>query len=163
MIMKECKGEVKMKKTEKIVFDYTKHKELWEYMAQEETIKRIVERTVEEMIGISESISRTKKEFIMDKYNMRVICSCFACDTHDKIGSISCYDCPICIGDCTDNSGDGFYVGYENCIELYLEAEYNKDEEDKNTYLGYAQEYALKIAHAKLNKESIETFNIEVV
>lgn len=152
-----------MKKTEKVIFDYTKHKELWEYMAQEETIKNIVKRAKEEIITAMESISRTKKEFIKDKYNMRVICSCFACDTQDKIESISCYDCPICIGDCTDNSGDGFYVGYENCIELYLEAEYSKDEEDKNTYLGYAQEYALKIAHAKLNKEAIETFNIEVV
>lgn len=147
---------------EKVIFDYTKHKELWEYMAQEETIKNIVKRAKEEIITAMESISRTKKEFIKDKYNMRVICSCFACDTHDKIESISCDDCPICIGDCTDNSGDGFYVGYENCIELYLEAEYSKDEEDKNTYLGWAQEYALKIAYAKLNKESIEKFDIEV-
>lgn len=151
-----------MENKEKIVFDYTKHKELWEYMAQEETIKNIVRRAKAEIIRISESISRTKREFIEDKYNMKVLCSCFACDTHDKIGSISCYDCPICIGDCTDNSGDGFYVGYENCIESYLVAEYNKDEEDKDTYLGYAQEYALKIANAELNTESIKTFNIEV-
>ena len=150
-------------KMEKVVFEYTKHKELWEYMAQEETIKRIVERTAEEIISIAESISRTKKEFIKAKYNIRVICSCFACDTHDKIESISCDDCPICIGDCTDNSGDGFYIGYEDCIRLYREADYyEEDEEDKNTYLHYAQEYALKIAYAKLNKESIERFDIEV-
>lgn len=151
-----------MENKEKIVFDYTKHKELWEYMAQEETIKRIVERTIEEMISVSESISRTKREFIGDKYNMKVLCSCFACDTHDKIGSISCYDCPICIGDCTDNYGDGFYVSYEECIRAYRKAEYYEKEEDKDTYLSYAQEYALKIANAELNTESIKTFNIEV-
>lgn len=149
---------------EKVIFEYTKHKELWEYMAQEETIKNIVERANKEIISIAESISRTKRKFIEDNYNYNrhIICGCFACDTHDKIESISCDDCPICIGDCTDNSGDGFYVAYEECIDAYREAEYYEKEEDKNTYLGYAQEYALKIAYAKLNEESIERFDIEV-
>ena len=157
--MREYKGEIKM---ERVIFDYTKHKELWEYMAQEETIKRIVERANEEIISIAESISSTKRKFIADRYDMIILCSCFACDTHDKIDSISCDDCPICIGDCTDGCGDGFYVAYENCIEAYREAEYHEKEEDKNTFLGWAQEYALKIAYAKLNKESIEKFDIEV-
>ena len=152
-----------MENKEKVIFDYTKHKELWEYMAQEETIKNIVKMAKEEIITAMESISRTKRKFIKDKYNRKVICSCFACDTHDKIESISCDDCPICIGDCTGEYGDGFYVGYEECIKLCLEADYEEDEEDKNTYLGYAQEYALKIAYAKLNKESIERFDIEVI
>ena len=157
--MREYKGEIKM---EKVIFDYTKHRELWEYMAQEETIKNIVNKANEVIISIAESISRTKRKFIEDNYNRRITCSCFACDTHDKIASISCDDCPICIGDCTDNSGDGFYIAYENCIDAYREAERYGDEEDKNTYLDYAQEYALKIAYAKLNKESIEKFDIEV-
>ena len=159
--MREYKGEIKM---ERVIFDYTKHKELWEYMAQKETIKNIVNEANEFIISIAESISRTKKKFIEDNYNYNrhILCSCFACDAHDKIESISCDDCPICIGDCTDNSGDGFYVAYEECIDAYREAERYGDEEDKNTYLDYAQEYALKIAYAKLNKESIEKFDIEV-
>ena len=144
-----------------VVFEYTKHKELWEYMAQKETIKNIVNEANEFIISIAESISRTKRKFIEDNYNYNrhILCSCFACDAHDKIESISCDDCPICIGDCTDNNGDGFYVNYENYIELC-----KKEIEDEavEAYLYYAQEYALKIANAKLNKESIEKFDIEV-
>lgn len=152
-----------MENKEKIVFEYTKHKELWKYMAQEKTIKRIVERAKEEGTNGAESISYIKGQFIKAKYNRKVICNCFACETTNKIGCCTCCDCPIYIGNCTDSYGTGFYVEYENYIDLCLEAVENEDEEDKNTYLGYAKECALKIANAKLNKESIEYYNIEVV
>lgn len=145
---------------ENIVFEYTKHKELWKYMAQEKTIKRIVERAKEEGTTGAESISYIKGQFIKDKYNRKVLCNCFACETVNKTGSHTCYDCPIYIGGCTDKYGPSFYVEYENYIDLYLKSEYK---EDKNTYLGYAQECAIKIANAKLNKESIEYYDIEVV
>lgn len=137
-------------------FAYSKHIMLWKHMAKEKTIERIVERTKEDMatdndnnylMYINQNIVVEKRTYIRTMFNEHVANSCYACEV-----DVPCSECPIKIGRCTN----GLYEKYMYAISNYAET-------NSKEYLDEAIQLALDIAHAELNKEAIEYYNIEVV
>ena len=137
-------------------FEYSKHIMLWKHMAKEKTIERIVAKTKDDMEMAKSStayflfteinVKTEKKAYIYNVFNEYVANSCYACNIHTP-----CNACPIKIGRCSN----GLYEKYVYAISKYTETN-NKE------YLDEAIQYALDIAHAELNKEVIEYYNIEV-
>lgn len=138
-------------------FAYSKHIMLWKHMAKEEVIEHIVYKIKDDM-AIAKNytdyllysefhVIMEKKAYIYNVFRERVVNSCYACEAN-----VPCSACPIKIGRCSN----GLYTKY-----LYAIANYVKT--DNKKYLHEAIQCASDIAHAELNKETIEYFNIEVI
>lgn len=142
-------------------FEYSKHIMLWKHMAKEEVIEHIVSKTKAYMeinksstaqlssylLYTELNVIEEKKAYIYTIFREYVLNSCYACEAH-----VPCSACPIKIGRCST----GLYKKY-----LYAIANYTKT--DNKEYLNEAIQCASNIAHAELNKETIEYYNIEVV
>ena len=139
-------------------FEYSKHIMLWKHMAKEEVIEHTVAKIKDDMAINKNStnyhectnfnIVKEKESYIYNVFNQYVLNGCYACEANTP----SCADCPIKIGRCYD----GLYTKYINAIAKYAET-------DNKEYLNEAIQCASDIAHAELNKDVIEYYDIEVV
>ena len=140
-----------------MIFEYSKHIMLWKHMAKEEVIEHIVSKTKADMNITNDSVSyaiytnlnvvEEKRGYIYTIFREDVVNSCYACEAN-----VPCSACPIKIGRCSD----GLYILYINAIAKYAET-------DNKEFLHEAIQCASDIAHAELNKDVIEYYDIEVV
>lgn len=145
-------------------FEYSKHKVLWQYMAERATILKIadivknilyddnsdkyenydnVKDEVNHIIGI------TKRKYINNAYNEEVVCSCYACRACNQ----TCYICPIKIGRCYEENS--YFRKYIKAITDYIVI--GGDE-----YIEKAHKYAIDIATAGINGDIIVGYGLEV-
>ena len=145
-------------------FEYTKHKALWQYMAERATIMKIVDiinnlfdddninkyenyNTVKD--EVDHTIGSIKRKYINNAYHEEVICSCYACKASEQ----TCYKCRIKIGRCYEQ--DSYFGKYIKAITDYIVI-------GGNEYIEKAHEYAINIAMAGINGDVIVAYNLEV-
>lgn len=155
------------------IFYYSKHRELWLYMAKRETIKQIVNEVKESLevrhsfrdiiYEVQQEVKRTKRWYIRIKFDDFINGNCYACDISVKM-DIDCDDCPIKIGICdTDDDTeetDSLYHNYILSISNIIYKHTNMDKAKQN--MDKAILYAQQIAYAELNMETINKYRIEV-
>lgn len=138
-------------------FAYSKHIMLWKHMAKEEVIEHIVYKIKDDMAIANDNthyglytefhVIMEKKAYIYNVFREYVVNSCYACEAN-----VPCSACPIKIGRCSN----GLYTKYLYAVTKYAET-------DNKEYLNEAIQCASDIAHAELNKDVIEYYDIEVI
>lgn len=154
------------------IFYYSRHRELWLYMAKRETIKQIVNEVKESLevrhsfydiiCEVEQEVKRTKAWYIRTKHDDFISGSCYACSVSVKM-DIDCVDCPIKIGICdieATEETDSLYHNYLLAISNIIYKNTNID--TMKEYVDKAIQYAQQIAYAELNMETIKNYKLEL-